>query len=730
VAIGNGITVTVDARNNTAQAFGSAAKGVKTVGEAADVAQRQLREMEAKLEAADTKARKLAQAEEQAAEKTRRLALSLAEAKRELNESGDASGKLSAKIDRLTTDTRFAAIATEEYRRAANRASNEAREQARAYDRVADNARQAARAVEHLGAASLLTRGGKGAAGAAAGGFLGGLADISGGLLKGGVGGASSAAEGVFGTPVVGPAALAVAVPAAAAAGTFIGAAAGGGVLGGAGLGVAGAGLAGAWMGDPARYQSKWDATIDHVQKRWIDSSKAFGKELDADLKIARQTLESLPIEKALALSHGLSTPIVAGAGAGIGNFAGGLTDSLRGAQEVVDTLGPKLAGLGHAAGDALRAISMGSHGGAEALGDFVDGISGAVRAAGILIMGLEDLYSGMRKTAKGAWDLATAIPGTGQILQRFANDAFTVNASQITIGHTIDKTGESAHTLGGKWLEMARAGAQAELAAQGLNDALTETRNLQLAAADANLALAQGWLDLAKGLKEGEKTLDTSKQAGIDNNEVILHQIELAEQARQQAIKTGGDTAQAIDEANQKYAENVERIRAAAIAAGFDKDKVDALIASLGALPPDTKANVTVNGLSSSLAQGISLGNALNRIDGQDYQANVYVYYHTKGQALNAPQRTGGIPHAATGGAQGRDTLVGEEGPEIVRLPSGSTVYPRANTAQMLAGGNGGGGGGVVSVVFGGDTESPMAQWFMRAQRRGDVQILSTAII
>jgi hypothetical protein len=46
-----------------------------------------------------------------------------------------------------------------------------------------------------------------------------------------------------------------------------------------------------------------------------------------------------------------------------------------------------------------------------------------------------------------------------------------------------------------------------------------------------------------------------------------------------------------------------------------------------------------------------------------------------------------GGITGAASGGARGGRTLVGEEGPEVVDMPFGSTVHPAGESRAMLAG-------------------------------------------
>jgi hypothetical protein len=51
-----------------------------------------------------------------------------------------------------------------------------------------------------------------------------------------------------------------------------------------------------------------------------------------------------------------------------------------------------------------------------------------------------------------------------------------------------------------------------------------------------------------------------------------------------------------------------------------------------------------------------------------------------------------GGIVGAAGGGPRGGWTRVGEAGPELVKLPTGSTVYPHGQSQQMAAQGSGGG--------------------------------------
>ncbi|GAA1749386.1 hypothetical protein [Nonomuraea bangladeshensis] len=68
-------------------------------------------------------------------------------------------------------------------------------------------------------------------------------------------------------------------------------------------------------------------------------------------------------------------------------------------------------------------------------------------------------------------------------------------------------------------------------------------------------------------------------------------------------------------------------------------------------------------------------------------------------GNVSASTRARGGIIGAAGGGPRSNMTLVGEQGPELVRLPFGSTVIPAGQSKQMLN--QGGGGGGVVVNLY-----------------------------
>ena len=713
-----------DLRLNIQGDSSSADKAFASATAALEKTSRELKTAEARTDALAVKARKLAEAEERAADKARDLAAKTAALRKEIEETGDETGQLGKKLERLARDTKTAALATDDYRRSADRAAENAREQARAYDKVADNAREAARAVAVLGAVSGLSPNGKSGGGGKGGGIFGALNEFSAGFLKGGFGGATSALEGTLGTPVVGPALLAGGAAAAVPAASFIGGAAGGGVLAGLGAAGAGLGLAGAWMGDPDRFDAMWSKSIDNVRKRWHDSSAAFGNELEAGLKVADTTLRNLPIEKVLALSQSFVAPLAAGAGQGLTGFANGFADALEHVQPVIDKLGPALANLGDDLGDTLRIISEGSEGGADALSDLVSVIGYTAKATGVLILGFEKSYESIRNFAVEANTAATTLPGVGIGILALESKIFHIGSTSIVTARQLGTAGDAAHDTAFDWGEMGAAAAKAAVDAIGLNDALTDLRNTQLASANVNLAVAQGWLDLSENLKEGAKSLDTNTQAGIDNVRGIQDQIGLLEQQREQAIKTGGGTETAIAAANAAYDAQIAKLRAAAVAAGFDKDKVDALIASLGAVPANTTANVQVSGLEKAVGQGISLGNALNNIDG--FTAHAAVSFSAINTwVLDAARNAGAHARGGTFPTSG-PKKVGEHGTELIWGSRGqyvSTAEETRKLASMAGSASSGGGSSAVGLRVMPGSDPLVGQLVQHLIDRGYVQ-------
>lgn len=107
------------------------------------------------------------------------------------------------------------------------------------------------------------------------------------------------------------------------------------------------------------------------------------------------------------------------------------------------------------------------------------------------------------------------------------------------------------------------------------------------------------------------------------------------------------------------------------------------------------------IDGITSMTS---SVGNAIGNLGSS-------IWNGVKG--LNPFAHGGEVGHAATGGDRGGFTLVGEQGPELVRLPAGSTVSSNPDSMAMLAGALGGGGGGQVQIQWVGPAGDQLFELF-----------------
>lgn len=106
-------------------------------------------------------------------------------------------------------------------------------------------------------------------------------------------------------------------------------------------------------------------------------------------------------------------------------------------------------------------------------------------------------------------------------------------------------------------------------------------------------------------------------------------------------------------------------------------------------------------------------------RINHMNVKVNSAEYYS------QGPHAFGGVIGAAVGGSRSGFTLVGEHGPELVSLPSGSMVHSNPDTRRMFDS-MGGGGGGVLQIEWvGGNAGDEFLTWLRRNIRikGGNVQ-------
>lgn len=185
---------------------------------------------------------------------------------------------------------------------------------------------------------------------------------------------------------------------------------------------------------------------------------------------------------------------------------------------------------------------------------------------------------------------------------------------------------------------------------------------------------LTKGFRDLAKQAKGSSTAVRGNSNAAIANRQSLhqLYGVALSiVQAYADQKDAAGNLIHTSDEVKAKAKQVADSFQNQAGKAGFNAGKVKDLTDNLNDVPAEVASNVTIGidvvGVSTAARQLGYLQGLANKLAARDY-------------GPNEP------PHAlgsrSTGGGLG---WVGEKGPELVRLPLGSQVYPNG-TAPMDA--------------------------------------------
>jgi hypothetical protein len=218
----------------------------------------------------------------------------------------------------------------------------------------------------------------------------------------------------------------------------------------------------------------------------------------------------------------------------------------------------------------------------------------------------------------------------------------------------------------------------------KAVDDAFDRVLNIH----EQTIQYEQGLRSMKKELLEGARSLSIHSEEGLKNRDVLIEQIRETEAMRQ----ANAASAMGADEATRVYEQQIAALEKWAIANGYNAAQVRELTQAVINVPEIAETEFKFPGL----LQGIRDVQALARLTGSlASAANVRA-----GADYTSGRAHGGITGAASGGARGGMTWVGEQGPELVRLPYGSTVIPNGTSEAMAAAADGGG-GQTVRVVF-----------------------------
>lgn len=159
------------------------------------------------------------------------------------------------------------------------------------------------------------------------------------------------------------------------------------------------------------------------------------------------------------------------------------------------------------------------------------------------------------------------------------------------------------------------QVGDEAEQSAEQVEELIKQTKEMfsaQMSLDQANIAVAQGWVDLRKELTSGRRTLSLNTEAGRENRTSVLDQIKAVNELRESRIKHGTT----LDDANRKYNKDIDGLRRVLIQLGYDKKAVDALIGSYKAIPPVKETRTKTPGLKEADRSVKEYDRKLNAID------------------------------------------------------------------------------------------------------------------
>lgn len=247
---------------------------------------------------------------------------------------------------------------------------------------------------------------------------------------------------------------------------------------------------------------------------------------------------------------------------------------------------------------------------------------------------------------------------------------------------------------------DVAEAAEEAAKSVDELDKAYDEIIDSAFALEEAQDAAAGAIEKLNKQLQQqkedgdaGAGSLVGNTEAARDNRDAVRDLVSLYKDLMLEAQRSGQSTDHLAQELEDQL-----------VSMGFARDEAQRYIESLKELQAELK---------KLEYQRIQIDIVENRRRGTGYQEFAH----------------GGIPGAAGGGPRGARTWVGEQGPELVDLPYGSTVHSNGDSMRMAGQAAQSASAMSMEVNFTGDVDSAFATAFMGLVRTGRITIQAKAV-
>jgi hypothetical protein len=486
-----------------------------------------------------------------------------------------------------------------------------------------------------------------------------------------------------------------------------IGAVIGGAVLAGAGVGGAAlAGFAATQADQQGRIAAAGNDLLATASKQITTGGQSAIKPLLDGIRELKLGLADVHLDRMIESAAKFIQPLAAGA-ARFATYIGQAGQALIDAGgPAVKVLAEELPALGRAVKSAFDDIAGGSEGGTRALQDTLRALESFIITTGRIIGFLERAYGAIRNFGDGFESFLSSAREANPIL----NGLLAPTAALLDVFDTgKERAAQYGHSLSAASQEAAVLADQAKKTAEDIQSISTAFTNLGQSSAgaltnqilssmfaldEATLSYEESLNGLNAAVKENGKSLAGNSEKALANKQALLAAAE-ANAALYSQNLLAGDSAEV---AGQKYAVNAARLRAQAVAAGFNAGEVDKLIGKYGAVPARVQTILATIGLTEALNK---LGQILidfRNLDGRafaskytvTYVTNHVTHYDSTGQPGNSRQAgfaLGGMRKAAAGmfipsRAPG-SVLVGEPqtAPGEMLIPLGGLTRQRALT-------------------------------------------------
>lgn len=222
--------------------------------------------------------------------------------------------------------------------------------------------------------------------------------------------------------------------------------------------------------------------------------------------------------------------------------------------------------------------------------------------------------------------------------------------------------------------------------AASGYQDQLDGLFGRFGAYSNAQAALTIAMDDATGKLTSGTHAVDLNTVAGAKN----FQELQKLSQANFDVAKNMLQTGSNSDQATQSLRNGAQAIDDLAKKSGFTKGQIEQLNKELYGVP--SVKDITIDADTGPAAAALTdLGNQIDKVAGK-LAHKMYPGGYAHG---------GEIGGAATGGDRSGLVWVGEQGPELVRLPTGSTVRSNPDSMAALSAANNRTGGGTARLEW-----------------------------